>query len=90
MTEFFKEQFFQFSAMFYLGTALFFLYNLLKRYIERCRVSPKIAGCQTILFFLFAGVLTCGMLEFLTFGQLGWYTGLGFLLGYPMAKALYQ
>ena len=32
MTEFLKEQFFQFSAMFYLGTALFFLYDLLKKY----------------------------------------------------------
>ena len=88
MTEFLKEQFFQFSAMFYLGTALFFLYDLLKKYIRKCNVSLKIAGCQTVLFFLFAGVLTCGMLEFLTFGQLGWHTALGFLLGYPMAKAV--
>ena len=88
MTEFLKDQFYQFSAMFYLGTALFILYGILKKYIQKCSVSVKIAACQKILFFIFAGLLTSGLLEFLTYGQLGWHTALGFFLGYPMAKAL--
>lgn len=88
MTDFLKDQFYQFSAMFYLGTALFLLYGLLKKYIQKWEVSDIIAACQKVLFFIFAGVLTSGLLEMLTYGQLGWHTAFGFFLGYPIAKAL--
>lgn len=88
MTEFLKEQFFQFSAMFYVGTALFFLYGLFRKYLKKYNVSLKIAVCQELLFFLFAGLFTAAMLEFVAFGQLGWHTAAGFFLGYPAAKAV--
>ena len=88
MTELIQEQFYQFCTMFYLGTALFFLYGLLRRYLEKYDVSLKIAFCQELAFFVFAGLLTGWILELTAFGEIGWHTAAGFLLGYPVSRAV--
>lgn len=88
MTEYLKEQFLQFGAMLYLGTVIFFLYGQVKRYLVKFKVLPQIAALQEMLFFLFAALLTGWLLEYLCYGQIGWYTILGFLLGYPIAKVV--